>query len=120
MVGETGTGKDILAKACHLQSMRGDKPFLGLNCASMPVDVVESELFGYAAGAYPNAIEAKRVFEQANGGTVLLDEIGEMSPQMQIKLLRFLNDGTFRRVGEDQEVKVDVRVICATQKICWN
>lgn len=62
MVGETGTGKDILAKACHLQSMRGDKPFLGLNCASMPVDVVESELFGYAAGAYPNAIEAKRVF----------------------------------------------------------
>ncbi|WGO84804.1 transcriptional regulator TyrR [Arsenophonus apicola] len=117
LVGETGTGKDILAKACHLQSMRGDKPFLGLNCASMPEDVVESELFGYAAGAYPNAIEGKKgFFEQANGGTVLLDEIGEMSPQMQIKLLRFLNDGTFRRVGEEQEVKVDVRVICATQK----
>lgn len=117
LVGETGTGKDILAKACHLQSIRGDKPFLGLNCASMPEDVVENELFGYAAGAYPNAIEAKKgFFEQANGGTVLLDEIGEMSPQMQIKLLRFLNDGTFRRVGEEQEVKVDVRVICATQK----
>ncbi|MFV9996856.1 MAG: transcriptional regulator TyrR [Arsenophonus endosymbiont of Dermacentor nuttalli] len=117
LVGETGTGKDILAKACHLQSMRGDKPFLGLNCASMPEDVVESELFGYAEGAYPNAIEAKKgFFEQANGGTVLLDEIGEMSSQMQIKLLRFLNDGTFRRVGEEQEVKVDVRVICATQK----
>lgn len=86
----------------------------------MPDDVVESELFGYAAGAYPNAIEGKKgFFEQANGGTVLLDEIGEMSPQMQIKLLRFLNDGTFRRVGEEEEVNVDVRIICATQKNLW-
>ncbi|HEM8291213.1 TPA: transcriptional regulator TyrR [Providencia stuartii] len=117
LVGETGTGKDILAKACHLYSARGKEPFLGLNCASMPDDVVESELFGYAAGAYPNAVEGKKgFFEQANGGTVLLDEIAEMSPQMQIKLLRFLNDGTFRRVGEEREVKVNVRVICATQK----
>ncbi|EEB45093.1 Sigma-54 interaction domain protein [Providencia alcalifaciens DSM 30120] len=117
LVGETGTGKDILAKACHLHSARGNAPFLGLNCASLPDDVVESELFGYAAGAYPNAIEGKKgFFEQANGGTVLLDEIAEMSPQMQIKLLRFLNDGTFRRVGEEHEVKVNVRVICATQK----
>ncbi|WP_272668513.1 transcriptional regulator TyrR [Providencia sp. PROV145] len=117
LVGETGTGKDILAKACHLHSARGKEPFLGLNCASMPDDVVESELFGYAAGAYPNAVEGKKgFFEQANGGTVLLDEIAEMSPQMQIKLLRFLNDGTFRRVGEEKEVKVNVRVICATQK----
>ncbi|EKT57431.1 transcriptional regulator TyrR [Providencia sneebia] len=117
LVGETGTGKDILAKACHQHSARGHAPFLGLNCASLPDDVVESELFGYAAGAYPNALEGKKgFFEQANGGTVLLDEIAEMSPQMQIKLLRFLNDGTFRRVGEEREVKVDVRVICATQK----
>ncbi|HBO25106.1 MULTISPECIES: transcriptional regulator TyrR [unclassified Providencia] len=117
LVGETGTGKDILAKACHLHSSRGNAPFLGLNCASMPDDVVESELFGYAAGAYPNAVEGKKgFFEQANGGTVLLDEIAEMSSQMQIKLLRFLNDGTFRRVGEEREVKVNVRVICATQK----
>ena len=117
LVGETGTGKDMLAKACHLHSARGSAPFLGLNCASMPDDVVESELFGYAAGAYPNALDGKKgFFEQANGGTVLLDEIAEMSPQMQIKLLRFLNDGTFRRVGEEREVKVDVRVICATQK----
>nr|ELR5242675.1 transcriptional regulator TyrR [Providencia rettgeri] len=117
LVGETGTGKDILAKACHLHSARGKEPFLGLNCASMPDDVMESELFGYAAGAYPNAVEGKKgFFEQANGGTVLLDEIAEMSPQMQIKLLRFLNDGTFRRVGEEREVKVNVRVICATQK----
>ncbi|CDL87923.1 transcriptional regulator TyrR [Xenorhabdus cabanillasii] len=117
LIGDTGTGKDEFAKACHLRSSRGKQPFLGLNCASMPDDVVESELFGYAAGAYPNALEGKKgFFEQANGGTVLLDEIGEMSPQMQIKLLRFLNDGTFRRVGEDNEVKVNVRIICATQK----
>jgi len=117
IIGDTGTGKDLLARACHLRSARGKKPFLGLNCASLPDDVVESELFGYAPGAYPNAIEGKKgFFEQANGGSVLLDEIGEMSPRMQIKLLRFLNDGTFRRVGEEHEVQVNVRVICATQK----
>ncbi|MGL4487722.1 MAG: transcriptional regulator TyrR [Yersinia sp. (in: enterobacteria)] len=117
LVGDTGTGKDLLAHACHLRSPRGKMPFLGLNCASLPDDVVENELFGYAAGAYPNAVEGKKgFFEQANGGSVLLDEIGEMSSRMQIKLLRFLNDGTFRRVGEEHEVHVDVRVICATQK----
>ncbi|WP_075181861.1 transcriptional regulator TyrR [Pantoea sp. 1.19] len=117
IVGETGTGKDILARACHLRSPRGNQPFLALNCASLPDDVAESELFGHAAGAYPNALEGKKgFFEQANGGSVLLDEIGEMSPRMQTKLLRFLNDGTFRRVGEEHEVHVDVRVICATQK----
>lgn len=117
ILGDTGTGKDLLARACHLRSKRGKQPFLGLNCASLPDDVVESELFGYAAGAYPNAVEGKKgFFEQANGGSVLLDEIGEMSPRMQIKLLRFLNDGTFRRVGEEHEVRVDVRVMCATQK----
>lgn len=117
IVGETGTGKDILARACHLSSKRGGKPFLALNCASLPDEVAESELFGHAAGAYPNAVESKKgFFEQAEGGSVLLDEIGEMSPRMQAKLLRFLNDGTFRRVGEEHEVCVDIRVICATQK----
>ncbi|WP_337261933.1 MULTISPECIES: transcriptional regulator TyrR [unclassified Serratia (in: enterobacteria)] len=117
IVGDTGTGKDILARACHLRSPRGKQPFLALNCAALPDDVVESELFGHAPGAYPNALEGKKgFFEQANGGSVLLDEIGEMSPRMQTKLLRFLNDGTFRRVGEEHEVHVDVRVICATQK----
>ncbi|MBA2814409.1 transcriptional regulator TyrR [Candidatus Pantoea persica] len=117
IVGDTGTGKDMLARACHLRSARGKKPFLALNCASLPDDVAESELFGHAAGAYLNALEGKKgFFEQANGGSVLLDEIGEMSPRMQTKLLRFLNDGTFRRVGEEHEVHVDVRVICATQK----
>lgn len=117
IVGETGTGKDLMAHACHLRSPRGKQPFLALNCAALPDDVAESELFGHAAGAYPNALESKKgFFEQAGGGSVLLDEIGEMSPRMQTKLLRFLNDGTFRRVGEDQEMHVDVRVICATQK----
>lgn len=117
IVGDTGTGKDMLAAACHMRSARGKKPFLALNCASLPDDVAESELFGHAAGAYPNALEGKKgFFEQASGGSVLLDEIGEMSPRMQTKLLRFLNDGTFRRVGEEHEVHVDVRVICATQK----
>jgi transcriptional regulator of aroF, aroG, tyrA and aromatic amino acid transport len=90
------------------------KPYLALNCASIPEDAVESELFGHAPEG------KKGFFEQANGGSVLLDEIGEMSPRMQAKLLRFLNDGTFRRVGEDHEVHVDVRVICATRKTWWN
>lgn len=108
--GETGTGKDLLAYACHRASPRANQPYLALNCAAIPEDVLESELFGYAPEA------KKGFFEQANGGSVLLDEIGEMSPQMQAKLLRFLNDGTFRRVGEDHEIHVDVRVICATQK----
>ncbi|ATA22192.1 transcriptional regulator of aroF, aroG, tyrA and aromatic amino acid transport [Gibbsiella quercinecans] len=117
LIGETGTGKDILARACHLRSPRGKQPFLALNCAALPDDVAESELFGHAPGAYPGATEGKKgFFEQANGGSVLLDEIGEMSSRMQAKLLRFINDGTFRRVGEEHEVHVDVRVICATQK----
>ncbi|MWP46554.1 transcriptional regulator TyrR [Gilliamella sp. Pas-s27] len=114
--GETGTGKDLLAKACHQYSPRGDQTFLALNCAAMPDDVVESELYGHAAGAYLGAIESKKgFFEQANGGSVLLDGIDEMSFQMQTKLLRFINDGYFRRVGDDNEVYVDVRIICATK-----
>ncbi|WP_159566382.1 transcriptional regulator TyrR [Budvicia diplopodorum] len=121
IIGDTGTGKDELAQASHLRSARRDKPFLALSCASLPDDVVESELFGQAASGYPNVVEAKKgFFEQANGGSVLLDSISEMSPTMQSKLLRFLNDGTFRRVGEDNEVHVDVRVICATQKSLLN
>lgn len=110
ITGDTGTGKDLLAHACHLASPRAAKPYLALNCASIPEESVESELFGHAPEG------KKGFFEQANGGSVLLDEIGEMSPRMQVKLLRFLNDGTFRRVGEDEEVHVDVRVICATQR----
>ncbi len=117
IIGETGSGKDIIAKACHSYSKRCTQPFLAINCAALPDEVVESELFGHAAGAYPNVIhEKKGFFEQANGGSVLLDEISEMSARMQTKLLRFLNDGRFRRVGEDQEIFVDVRIICSTQR----
>lgn len=115
--GATGTGKDFWAKACHLMSARAQKPFLAINCAALPEDVAESELFGHAMGAYPGALEEKKgFFEQAAGGSVLLDEIGEMPARLQTKLLRFLNDGTFRRVGDDQEKSVDVRVMCSTQK----
>lgn len=117
ITGATGTGKELLAQACHQYSQRGDQIFLGLNCAALPEEVVESELYGYAAGAYPGATEHKKgFFEQANGGSVLLYGIDEMSFQMQTKLLRFISEGTFRRVGEDQEVRVDVRIICATKK----
>lgn len=115
--GETGTGKELLARACHQFSFRGDKPFIVLSCASLPDNVAESELFGHSAHAFEGADEAKRgVLELAAGGTVFLDEIGEMSAALQTKLLRFLQDGCFRRVGEEQEVKVDVRIICSTQK----
>lgn len=112
--GETGTGKEMIARACHGRSLRADKPLLLVNCVSMPDTAAETELFGMAA---ENGGPAKKgIFEQADGGTVFLYEVGEMSAHLQIKLLRFLQDGTFRRVGEEQEIHVDVRVICSTQK----
>lgn len=113
--GETGTGKEMLAKACHNRSERANAPFLVLSCASMPDDVAETELFGHAPGSFNHQEGHKGIFEQANGGTVFLDEIGEMSPHLQIKLLRFLQDGSFRRVGEEQELQLDVRVIASTR-----
>jgi transcriptional regulator of aroF, aroG, tyrA and aromatic amino acid transport len=113
--GETGTGKEMLAKACHNRSARGNAPFLVLSCASMPDDVVETELFGHAPGSFNHQEGHKGIFEQADGGTVFLDEIGEMSPHLQIKLLRFLQDGKFRRVGEEKECQLDVRVIASTR-----
>ncbi|UTV28688.1 transcriptional regulator TyrR [Photobacterium atrarenae] len=112
--GETGTGKEMLARACHQRSMRREKPFLLVNCVSMPDNAAETELFGMASSATEPG--KKGIFEQADGGTVFLYEVGEMSAHLQIKLLRFLQDGTFRRVGEEREMKVDVRVICSTQK----
>ncbi|WP_188009324.1 transcriptional regulator TyrR [Grimontia hollisae] len=112
--GETGTGKEMLAKACHQRSHRAEHPFLLVNCVSMPDDAAETELFGCAP---TEGREGKKgQLEQADGGTVFLYEVGEMSPHLQIKLLRFMHDGTFRRVGEEKEIKVDVRVICSTQK----
>lgn len=114
--GETGVGKELLAKACHYASSRFEKPFLAINCAALPDNVAESELFGHGEGSLSHQSTRKSgVLEQAAGGTVLLDSVGEMSISLQAKLLRFLEDGVFRRIGEEQEVSVDVRVICTAQ-----
>lgn len=116
--GETGTGKELVARACHAISTRHSAPFLALNCAALPESLAESELFGYAPGAFTGAQRGGKpgLLELANHGTVFLDEIGEMSPYLQAKLLRFLSDGTFRRVGGDREERVDVRIISATHR----
>ncbi len=118
ILGETGTGKELIAHACHRASPRADKPFLALNCAAVPENLAESELFGYAPGSFTGAQRGGKpgLLELAHGGTVFLDEIGEMSAYLQAKLLRFLNDGSFRRVGGEREQKVDVRVISATHR----
>ena len=110
--GETGTGKDLLAKACHQFSHRAEQKFIAVNCAGLPEAEAETEMFGHRG----TLNESVGFFEYANGGTVLLDAVSELSLEMQAKLLRFLNDGSFRRVGEDQERKVDIRVICTSQK----
>ncbi len=114
--GETGTGKELLARACHEASRRASGNFLVLNCASLPDSVAETELFGYAAGAFGQTEGKAGLLEQAQGGTLFLDEVGDMSTQLQAKLLRVLQDGSFRRVGDTSEVKVDVRIVCTTQK----
>ncbi|MBT8769557.1 sigma-54-dependent transcriptional regulator [Metapseudomonas boanensis] len=116
--GETGTGKELVARACHALSARHDAPFLALNCAALPESLAESELFGYSAGAFTGAQRGGKpgLLEMADRGTVFLDEVGEMSPYLQAKLLRFLSDGCFRRVGGDREVHVNVRVLCATHR----
>lgn len=117
ITGETGTGKELLAKACHQHSLRKDKPLLVLNCASIPDDAAESELFGYAAGAVDNSNKSKKgIIELAEGGSVFLDEIGDMSPKLQNKFLRLLQDGTYRRIGDEQEYHSNVRIISSTQK----
>lgn len=118
ILGETGTGKELLARACHLASARANRPFLALNCAALPENLAESELFGYAGGAFSGARRDGKpgLLELADRGTVFLDEIGEMSLYIQAKLLRFLNDGSFRRVGGEREAQVDVRIISATHR----
>ncbi|CAB0149892.1 Transcriptional regulatory protein TyrR [Pseudidiomarina piscicola] len=114
--GETGVGKELLARACHQTSSRSGEAFLAVNCAALPDNVAESELFGHGKGSLGPHTEAKKgIFEQANGGTVLLDAVGEMSNGLQAKLLRFIQDGKFRRIGEEQEVAVDVRIICSAR-----
>ncbi|WP_457789584.1 sigma-54-dependent transcriptional regulator [Pseudomonas sp. PL-6] len=116
--GETGTGKELVARACHAVSARRSAPFLALNCAALPENLAESELFGYAPGAFTGAQRGGKpgLLELANQGTVFLDEIGEMSPYLQAKLLRFLSDGSFRRVGGEREVRVNVRILSATHR----
>ncbi|WP_419901933.1 sigma 54-interacting transcriptional regulator [Kiloniella sp.] len=118
ILGETGTGKELFARAAHEASNRSKQPFLALNCAALPENLAESELFGYAPGAFTSAAKGGKpgLLELADTGTVFLDEIGELSPYLQAKLLRFLQDGTFRRVGGTKEIQVDVRTISATNR----
>jgi two-component system response regulator AtoC len=113
--GETGTGKEVIARELHALSPRASKPFLKLNCAALPSELVESELFGYERGAFTGAFQKKvGVFELANGGTILLDEIGDMDVRLQAKLLQVLQDNEFHRIGGKETIKVDVRVMAAT------
>src|SRR5262245_24490528 len=115
--GETGTGKERAARALWQQSKRADMPFVPVNCAALAENLVESELFGHAKGAYTGADrEHKGLFEVANGGTLFLDELGELNKNIQVKLLRFLESGEIRRVGETSPFRTDVRVLCATNR----
>ena len=113
--GESGTGKELVARALHASSLRKDKPFVKVNCAALPTELLESELFGFERGAFTGAIQHKPgKFEFANHGTMFLDEIGEMSFPLQAKLLQVLQDGEFSRLGGKHDVRVDVRVVAAT------
>lgn len=115
--GETGTGKDLFAKAIHYVSARASAPYLAINCAALPATLIESELFGYEKGAFTDAKQRKEgLFEQARGGTIFLDEIGELELQLQAKLLRVLEEGTFRRVGGLKDISLDSRIIAASNR----
>ncbi|WP_337906858.1 sigma-54 dependent transcriptional regulator [Pelovirga terrestris] len=118
ITGENGTGKELVARAIHQQSGRSDKPFVEVNCAAIPEELIESELFGHEKGSFTGATAARRgKFDQANGGTLFLDEIGDMSLKTQAKILRILQEHKFERVGGNRTIEVDVRVIAATNKV---
>jgi two-component system nitrogen regulation response regulator NtrX len=115
--GESGTGKELVARAIHRESARASMPFVELNCAAIPEELIESELFGHSKGAFTGATQAKRgKFEQSDGGTLLLDEVGDMSLKVQAKVLRVLEEQRFEPVGSNVSIKVDVRIIAATNK----
>jgi two-component system response regulator AtoC len=115
LLGESGVGKEVIAHYVHSQSERASRPFIKVNCAALPADLVESELFGHEQGAFTGAMTSRTgKFEQADTGTILLDEIGEMTPHLQSKLLQVLQDGTFSRLGGRKTIQVDARIIAAT------
>lgn len=117
ILGETGTGKELVARSLHEKSRRTDRAFIPVNCGALPENLVESELFGHRKGAFTGAdTNRKGLFEVANGGTLFLDEVGELDKGVQVKLLRFLESGEIRRVGENEPFRVDVRVLCATNR----
>jgi PAS domain S-box-containing protein len=119
ITGESGTGKELIARALHSRSARAEKPFIKVNCAALPISLVESELFGHERGAFSGAIQ-RRIgrFELAHTGTIFLDEIGEMPVDVQVKLLRVLQEHEFERIGNSCPIKSDVRVLAATNGIC--
>ncbi|HLB83455.1 MAG TPA: sigma 54-interacting transcriptional regulator, partial [Steroidobacteraceae bacterium] len=117
ITGESGTGKELVARALHRHSARAARPFIAINTAAMPKDLLESELFGHERGSFTGAQQLRRGrFEQAEGGTLFLDEIGDMPPELQTRLLRVLSDGNYYRVGGHQQIKANVRVIAATHQ----
>jgi len=117
IAGESGVGKDLIARAIHYHSARRERPFIKINCTAIPENLMESELFGYEKGAFTGASTAKAgKFEEANGGTVFLDEIGDVSPSVQVKLLRILQERQFERLGSNKTVSIDVRVLAATNQ----
>ncbi len=117
ITGESGTGKELVARAIHVSSPRKEQPFISVNCMALNPGILESELFGHEKGSFTGAVAMRRGrFEQANGGTLFLDEIADLSPDLQVKLLRVLEDKKFERVGGDEQIEVDIRVVAATNK----